>query len=169
MGSVKSHVRSERKFFVEIKMQISVCLLALSAVSVSSFGMINRISLRPSECNNCGMTALGQLNVKVCGGAPGNNCCAAVNIANFENLYEGSVYDFTGQHELEDCFDFSLQKVSTLTDLGLVVYHEGSDGGQLDWIEVATSDGSVVRCTLGQWMDEFSSVYVDPVMDCTMM
>ena len=133
------------------------------------------------------MTALGQLNVKVCGGAPGNNCRAAVNIANFENLYEGSVYDFTGEHELEDCFDFSLQKVSTLTDLGLVVYHEGSDGGQLDCIEVATSDGSVVRCNLGecrvegvkvliklinfegQWMDEFSSVYVDPVMDCTMM
>ena len=54
----------------------------------------------------------------------------------------------TGEHELEDCFDFSLQNVSTLTDLGLVVYHEGSDGGQLDWIEVATSDG-VVRCTLG--------------------
>merc|ERR1712024_251025 len=95
-SSVKSHVRSERKFFVEIKMQISLCLLALSAVSVSSFGMINRISLRPSECNNCGMTALGQPNVKVCGGAPGNTCCAAVNIANFENLYEGSVYDFTG-------------------------------------------------------------------------
>ena len=101
-------------------------------------------------CDPCsGMTALGQLNVKVCGGAPGNSCCAAVNIANFENLYEGSVYDFTGEHELEDCFGFSLQKVSTLTDLGLVVYHEGSDGGQLDWIEVATSDGSVVRCTLG--------------------
>ena len=106
------------------------------------------------------MTALGQLNVKVCGGAPGNNCCAAVNIANFENLYEGSVYDFTGEHELEDCFDFSLQKVSTLTDLGLVVYHEGSDGGQLDWIEVATSDGSVVRCTLGGcgWDKAFNNV-----------
>ena len=47
--------KREEVFFVEIKMQISVCLLALSAVSVSSFGMINRISLRPSECNNCGM------------------------------------------------------------------------------------------------------------------
>ena len=81
-----------------MKMKFSICLLAFYAVSVSSFGMINRISLRPSDCNNCGMTALGQLNVKVCGGGtPGNNCCAAVNIANFENLYEGSVYDFTGK------------------------------------------------------------------------
>ena len=40
-------------------------------------------------------------------------------------------------------------QVNTLDQLGLVVYHEGSDGGQLDWVEMQTSDGALVRCNLG--------------------
>ena len=124
-------------------------LLVVTVASVSGLGQINRISFRPSECNNCGMTALGQVNMKICGGSP-DLCCGVVNIANFENVNEGGVYDYAGEHELEDCFQYSLQRVNTIDQFRLTVYHEGSDGGQLDWVEVGTTDGSVVKCNLGR-------------------
>ena len=44
-----------RKFCNNFNMKVTVFLLAVYVIgSVSSLGMINRISLRPSECNNCG-------------------------------------------------------------------------------------------------------------------
>merc|ERR1712117_828816 len=58
----------------------------------NGLGTIKRISVRPSECEDCGMTAFGQVNMKICGGVP-EACCAVVNIANFEQLYEGVIYD----------------------------------------------------------------------------
>ena len=52
-----------------------------------SIGFITRISTRPSECNNCGMTSLGQLSFKICGGVP-EACCAVVDIANGDGMNE---------------------------------------------------------------------------------
>merc|ERR1712223_914891 len=89
-------------------------LLSLLSTTLG-LGTIQKVSLRPSECNNCGMTSLGQLNLKICGGSLPEVCCSIVNIANFEN-------------------------VNTIDQFQLTVYHEGSDGGQLDYVEVATSD-----------------------------
>merc|ERR1712117_347974 len=132
----------------------------------NGLGTIKRISVRPSECEDCGMTAFGQVNMKICGGVP-EACCAVVNIANFEQLYEGVIYDFTGDKGLEDCFEYSLQRVNTLDQFGMTVYHEGSDGGQFDWVEIETSDSSVIKCSLGQFMDDFDSVDVVPTRDCT--
>merc|ERR1712241_1294494 len=104
------------------------------------------------------LTSLGQLNLKICGGSLPELCCSIVNIANFENINEGIVYDYSGEHMLEDCWNYSLQAVSTIDQFQLTVYHEGSDGGQLDYVEVATSDNMRVHCNLGYWMDEFDSV-----------
>lgn len=112
------------------------------------------------------MGGFGKLAVKICGGVP-EACCGIVNINNSGSLNEGAIYDFMGEHELMDCFNFSMQRVNTLDQLGLVVYHEGSDGGQLDWVEMQTSDGALVRCNLGQWMDDYSTVNVVPTRDCT--
>merc|ERR1719234_904891 len=102
-------------------MKSLACLALLLCLSTASLGLgtIQKVSLRPSECNNCGMTALGQLNLKICGGTLPEVCCSIVNIANFQNI------------------------------------NEGIDGGQLDYVEVSTSDSSTVRCNLGFWLDEF--------------
>ena len=126
-------------------------LLLLSFTSPGlGLGIIQKVSLRPSECNNCGMTSLGQLNLKICGGSLPELCCSIVNIANFENINEGIVYDYSGEHMLEDCWNYSLQAVNTIDQFRLTVYHEGSDGGQLDYVEVATSDNTRVHCNLGE-------------------
>ena len=50
-------------------------------------------------------------------------------------------------------------QVNTLDQLGLVVYHEGSDGGQLDWVEMQTSDGALVRCNLGTIFSAQSQIF----------
>lgn len=140
------------------------CLL-YCVLNVQSLGNIERVSLLPSNCNNCGMTALGQVNIKVrkwylsrsfhfafhfqiCGSS-GEPCCGIVNIADFRSIQEGQIYDFTGDEGLEDCYRFPLDKVNAVEDFTMTVYHEGSDGGQFDWVEVGTSDGAVVRCYLG--------------------
>lgn len=131
---------------------------SLALPQTKGLGTIQRISILTSDCENCGMTILGQVNLKICGGSP-EPCCSVVNIGDFDsNMFnEGVIDNYTGDHQLEDCFNYSLDKITNVADLGLTVYHEGSDGGQLDWIEVAT-DSNTVRCPLGYWMDSFSSV-----------
>jgi len=132
-----------------------------------SIGFITRISTRPSECNNCGMTPLGQLSFKICGGVP-EACCAVVDIANGDGMNEGTTYSFTGEHELLDCFNYSLTRVNTVDQLGLTVYHEGSDGAQMEWVEIETSDKRVIKCNLGQWLDGVDSVTIDTRTHCMM-
>ena len=91
-------------------------LLSLSCLLSSSLGLgtIQKVSLRPSECHNCGMTALGQLNLKICGGSLPERCCSIVNVANFDNINEGIIYDYMGEHELEDCWNYDLQGVDSI-------------------------------------------------------
>ena len=93
---------------------------------------------------------LGQVNLKICGGSP-EPCCSVVNIGNFDNgnFNEGAIDDYTGGHELESCFHYNLTTASSASDLTLTVYHEGSDGGQLDWVEIHT-DTRHVRCPMGR-------------------
>lgn len=126
-----------------------VLVLLLVVGSLHGLGTITRVSLRPSDCEYCGMTALGQVNLKICGGSS-EACCGIVNIANFESMVEGEIYDYTGEHELEDCWGYKLDKVNTVEDFSLTVYHEGSDGGQFDWIEVVTDDTAIIRCDVGK-------------------
>jgi len=138
---------------------IRLLLLSLFiGLSYAGLGTIQRISTLTSVCEDCDMTLLGQVNVKVCGGLP-ERCCSVVNIGDFDSnkFNQGKIDDFEGKYELEDCFNYNLADVPSPGDLKVVVYHEGSDGGQLDWIEVAT-ESEVSRCYLGVWMDSFSSV-----------
>merc|ERR1719192_994627 len=88
-------------------MKSLTCILLVASLSSSTLGLgtIQKVSLRPSECNNCGMTSLGQLNLKICGGSLPEVCSSIVNIANFENVNEGIVYDYSGEHELEACWN----------------------------------------------------------------
>merc|ERR1711887_174232 len=126
--------------------------------AMAGLGTIQRISILTSNCENCDMTLLGQINLKICGGSP-EPCCSIVNIADFDSemFNQGQIDNYVGDHQLEDCYNYKLDKISSADQLGLTVYHEGSDGGQLDWIEV-TTDNITTRCPLGYWMDSFSSV-----------
>ena len=136
---------------VSLTMKSLTCILLVACLASSCLGLgtIQKVSLRPSECNNCGMTALGQLNLKICGGSLPERCCSIVNIANYDNINEGIIYDYMGEHELEDCWNYSLQAVNSIEQFQLTVYHEGSDGGQLDYVEVTTTVNTV-RCNLGE-------------------
>merc|ERR1712059_54409 len=134
-------------------------VLAVAYVQAKSgLGTIQKIVTQTSTCEDCDMTLLGQVNVKICTGSP-ELCCAIVNIADFDSGYFqlGHLDEFQGSRLLQDCDNYSLDKVTNPADLKLKVYHEGSDGGQLDWIEVHTNT-KTVRCYLGVWMDEFSQV-----------
>ena len=88
--------------------------------------------------------------MKICGGSP-EPCCSIVNIADFDSemFNQGQIDNYVGDHQLEDCFNYKLDKINSSAELDLTVYHEGSDGGQLDWIEVYT-DISTTRCPLGK-------------------
>merc|ERR1711936_831541 len=140
--------------------RIALLALAIGAAS-ADLGTIQRISTLTSICEDCDMTLFGTLNVKVCGGGGGvggyEPCCSVVNIANFDSglFQQGQLDDFTGQ-ELEDCNNYSLSQLSNPSDLDVTVYHEGSDGAQLDWIEISTNT-MTVQCRLGMFMDGFSN------------
>merc|ERR1711910_43045 len=90
---------------VSLTMKSLTCILLVACLASSGLGLgtIQKVSLRPSECNNCGMTALGQLNLKICGGSLPERCCSIVNIT------EGIICDYMGEPELEDCWNYSLQ------------------------------------------------------------
>ena len=87
-------------------------------------------------------------HVKICGSS-GEPCCGIVNIADFNSLVEGQLYNYMGEQELQDCYNFPLDLVNGIFDVRMTVYHEGSDGVQFDWVEYATDDGGVVHCFLG--------------------
>eukprot|EP00091_Calanus_sinicus_P000540 TRINITY_DN10465_c0_g1_i1.p1 TRINITY_DN10465_c0_g1~~TRINITY_DN10465_c0_g1_i1.p1 ORF type:complete len:180 (-),score=43.74 TRINITY_DN10465_c0_g1_i1:128-613(-) len=123
------------------------------------FGTIQRVSILTSACDKCGMTRLGRINLKICGGGP-EPCCSVTNIGDFngDGFNEGEIDNYSG-NELEGCFNYALSTSDGPSDLSLTVYHEGSDGGQLDWVEVHTNSHSV-RCPLGFWLDVFTSIKV---------
>merc|ERR1719468_1490502 len=133
---------------------------AYSLPSTAGFGTIQRVSILTSDCENCGMTLLGQVNLKICGGVP-EACCSVVNIGNFDSgmFNEGQIDNYSGGHMLEGCFNYNLSNASSASDMTLTVYHEGSDGGQLDWVEIHTDNRSA-RCPMGFWLDTFSSMKV---------
>merc|ERR1712038_1240667 len=140
--------------------RIALLALAIGAAS-ANLGTIQRISTLTSICEDCDMTLFGTINVKVCGGGGGvggyEPCCSVVNIANFDSglFQQGQLDDFTGK-ALETCDNYSLSQLNNPSDLDVTVYHEGSDGAQLDWIEISTNT-MTVQCTLGMFMDGFSN------------
>jgi len=141
---------------------IRIALLSLAmGVAIADLGTIQRISTLTSICHDCDMTLFGTINVKVCGGGGGvggyEPCCSVVNIANFDSglFQQGQLDEFTGK-ALETCDNFSLSQLNNPSDLDVTVYHEGSDGAQLDWIEISTN-AMTARCGLGMFMDGFSS------------
>jgi len=141
---------------------IAIALLSLAiGIASADLGTIQRISTLTSICDDCDMTLFGTINVKVCGGGGGvggyEPCCSVVNIANFDSglFQQGKIDDFTGS-ELEDCDNYSLSQVSDPSALDVTVYHEGSDGGQFDWIEISTNT-MTVQCRLGMFLDGFSN------------
>eukprot|EP00092_Neocalanus_flemingeri_P103033 GFUD01131811.1.p1 GENE.GFUD01131811.1~~GFUD01131811.1.p1 ORF type:complete len:166 (-),score=35.95 GFUD01131811.1:19-516(-) len=154
---MQSNLQHLFTFLAILGLSTALSLPERAGVAGEGFGTIQRISILTADCTDCGMTLLGQVNLKICGGTP-EPCCSIVNIGDFDsNMFtEGVLDNYVGDHQLEDCFNYSLDKVTSPADLGLTVYHEGSDGGQLDWIEV-TTEHSTVRCVLGYWMDGFSS------------
>merc|ERR1739838_448852 len=147
-------------------LRCSLLALYLAVVAAPSAGTIQRITILTSDCENCGMTALGQVNLKICGGNS-ERCCSVVNIANFDSglFVEGQVDNYSGERQLETCYNYRLDRL-TVTDhflteeFSLTLYHEGTDGGQLDWLDIIT-DIATIRCTLGQWMDEHTIVRAD--------
>merc|ERR1712029_709226 len=161
-GSFYSHNcpdMTQIKIFLSLLLLINVSSKpARDTISAVGLGTIQRISILTSDCENCGMTLLGQFNLKICGGDP-EPCCSIVNIADFDSemFNEGQIDNYTGEYQLEGCFNYNLSGINSAAGFGLTVYHEGSDGGQLDWVEV-TTERTTIRCPLGFWMDLFSSV-----------
>ena len=101
--------------------------------------------------------------MKICGGSP-EPCCSVVNIADFDSemFNQGQTDNYVGENQLEDCFNYNLDKISSEADLGLTIYHEGSDGGQLDWVEIHT-DSRHVRCPMGRfWISVKILIYFSP-------
>ena len=101
--------------------------------------------------------------MKICGGSP-EPCCSVVNIADFDSemFNQGQTDNYVGENQLEDCFNYNLNKISNGTDLGLTIYHEGSDGGQLDWVEIHT-DSRHVRYPMGRfWISVKILIYFSP-------
>ena len=86
--------------------------------------------------------------MKICGGGP-EPCCAVTNIGDFDGngFNEGEIDNYSGM-ELEGCYNYALSCAESPSDISLTVYHEGSDGGQLDWVEIHTNSHSV-RCPIG--------------------
>ena len=85
--------------------------------------------------------------MKICGGGP-EPCCSISNIGDFNGggFNEGEIDNYSG-FQLEACFNYAL--ATHPVPPSLTVYHEGSDGGQLDWVEVHT-DSHTLRCPLGK-------------------
>merc|ERR1719474_517220 len=90
---------------------LSVCSVFGQPTGPQDFGILDRLVFKTSDCQDCGMTLFGQINVKMCGGTP-EPCCAIVNVAAFDSTHfqEGHIDEFTGA-QLQDCEAYHLSRV----------------------------------------------------------
>merc|ERR1712203_116058 len=82
---------------------------------------LKEIEVVTASCENCGMTFLGELSVKVCGqGQAPTICCVVANIDNDDdNFEEGAIDIFTG-NDLKECNNFDLGNLLVLINLVLL-------------------------------------------------
>merc|ERR1712029_175504 len=116
--------------------------------------IVKEIEVVTASCENCGMTFLGELSVKICGqGQAPSICCVVANIDNDDdNFEEGATDVFTG-NDLKECNNFDLGNVVSPDQFSLVIYHAGSDGGTFDFVSVITNDGKELICQFKTFLD----------------
>merc|ERR1712001_86839 len=73
---------------------------------------IQEIEVVTADCENCGMTFLGELSVKVCGQGPAPSiCCVVANIDNDDDNFEEGAIDVFSGNDLKECYNFDLGNV----------------------------------------------------------
>merc|ERR1711956_145648 len=100
----------------------NVLFFALLIFPEICFGSnLKEIEVVTASCENCGMTFLGELSVKVCGqGQAPTICCVVANIDNDDdNFEEGAIDMFTG-NDLKECNNFDLGNVVSPDQFSIV-------------------------------------------------
>merc|ERR1712008_578060 len=114
----------------------NVLFFALLIFPEICFGSnLKEIEVVTASCENCGMTFLGELSVKVCGqGQAPTICCVVANIDNDDD-------------------NFELGNVVSPDQFSIVIYHAGSDGGTFDFVSAITNDGKELICQFKSFLD----------------
>jgi len=137
---------------------LSCKMSAKNVIIIGRFPYDCNVKIYLIECNNCGMTTLGRINIKLCGGGP-TACCGIVDLGTYGNFQQGSIHQFEGA-ELQTCNNYHLTNIDNIEEFELTVYHEGSNAVMFDWIEIISTSHRV-RCPEGIFM-EGDSMYTSP-------
>ncbi|TRY69945.1 hypothetical protein TCAL_05210 [Tigriopus californicus] len=131
----------------------------LLTVHLAHGDLVQAIVTRTNSCINCGMTA-GELSVKVCGNL---GCCFSPELDNDNiNFLPGSTDSFRGPTILGECDEYQIGDRNG-GPIRVTLIHSGTDGLQLDSVDIET-DERVVTCLVnGQELDgdDWSQFYCD--------
>merc|ERR1712150_8214 len=87
---------------------IQTIVISLMISGIFTENTVRQIDVKTSDCDECGMTFLGQLSAKLCGSGPGA-CCVAENLDNIfgDDFNTGELSSFTGSN-IGECNGFDL-------------------------------------------------------------
>merc|ERR1711892_189405 len=132
----------------EKNMFLSTFLILCALQGMARSEQIQTISTHTHSCFTCGMIEEASfLTLKVCGST---DCCLSRSLDNDNiNWIPGQTDSYSGRGSLEECAFYEIGNAPyTVT-----AFHDGSDGLELDWIEVTTNLRSV-RCPVDQKFDD---------------
>eukprot|EP00093_Oithona_nana_P001323 01323.XXX_2706_2142_1 [CDS] Oithona nana genome sequencing. len=93
---------------------------------------------------------VGQLDIKICGDV---SCCFIQHMDNSGiNFLAGQEDLFEGPASLLECYEYLISESNGEGPMAISVFHEGSDGLKLEYVEVGT-DSRIVHCPIGVKLD----------------
>ena len=106
------------------------------------FQKIEEIQYLTADCEDCGMTMFGSIMTKVCGNV---DCC--VTPWEQGSFHEGGTDVMSGER-IGECNEFGFKSDDLDQDIGVTVFHQGSDALMLDSVTITTDQGTSYLCKM---------------------
>merc|ERR1712004_247412 len=128
---------------------LAICFTMSMAKDLRASNRVEILSLQTAYCDYCDMVFTGTYSVKVCGN---KDCCYTPWLTGNFNI--GEIDSYTGPSQLGECSEFELMDDTMPLSMSMTVFHQGTDGGQLDNINVRFSDGKEWTCKGFEYVDD---------------
>jgi len=104
---------------------------------------VDSLQFYTSDCSQCGMTLFGSIMTKVCGDI---SCC--LTPWDQGSFNEGGIDIFSGV-DIGECDKFTFKSGPTGADqIGVTVFHQGSDALKLDTVRIVTTNSTTYSCRM---------------------
>jgi len=145
--SLKSKMSAAKQVFGVVAF---VAFLGSSAYGLNN---VQSVEVYVPDCNDCGMTFLGRIELQICGHNGTEPYCCSTGILDDpsqDDFNAGTISKFSGDL-LFGCNHFDL-KNTTPNNMSMRIQHHGSDAGKFSMVKCIT-ESKVYECAFKRFLD----------------